>query len=390
VESYRPLEDRTGTVLQISGTRANLDMAEYVHGYLTGLLCGEAVERMTGSVAAGPRPAPMLPPAATLTIDAYLDWSELSLELALDLERLAPFGPGNPPLVLASRNLRLVSHSMVGREKEHLILTVEDETGLARRLVWWNGVGYLETSELPQGSFDLAYSLRASTFRGQRDLQLEWVDFLPVESDVALEMAPLEVVDYRQQVYPLEVLQRLVHDLSLDPLQIWAEGKKWADHPFDEFEPKTRYDLSPCKTLVIWTSPPGRAELIKAMKMASPEKVVLFGIDPGDHQPQEFLERLAGMVKYAISKCGSNLRIASITSALAQRETTIIKGLEWLEAKGMISIVKEGSMWEEVILSGGGKPDQRRAEQMLGQIKELLEETRAYRAWFRRADLEVP
>ncbi|MEW6755984.1 MAG: DUF2786 domain-containing protein [Candidatus Latescibacterota bacterium] len=38
VESYRPLQDRVGTVLQISGTRANLDMAAYVYEYLTGLL----------------------------------------------------------------------------------------------------------------------------------------------------------------------------------------------------------------------------------------------------------------------------------------------------------------------------------------------------------------
>ena len=35
-------------------------------------------------------------PEPSLQIDAYLDLSELSLELAADLERLAPFGAGNP------------------------------------------------------------------------------------------------------------------------------------------------------------------------------------------------------------------------------------------------------------------------------------------------------
>ncbi|MBI2502920.1 MAG: DUF2786 domain-containing protein [Candidatus Latescibacteria bacterium] len=36
--TYEPLLDREGTVLQIYGTPANLDMAEYVYGFLSGLL----------------------------------------------------------------------------------------------------------------------------------------------------------------------------------------------------------------------------------------------------------------------------------------------------------------------------------------------------------------
>ena len=38
VPTYRAQEDKTGTVLEIYGTSANLDMAEYVYAYLCGLL----------------------------------------------------------------------------------------------------------------------------------------------------------------------------------------------------------------------------------------------------------------------------------------------------------------------------------------------------------------
>ena len=38
VHSYRPLEDREGTILRVCGTPANLDMAEYVYDYLIQLL----------------------------------------------------------------------------------------------------------------------------------------------------------------------------------------------------------------------------------------------------------------------------------------------------------------------------------------------------------------
>ena len=36
--TYQPLSDREGTILQIYGTPANLDMAEYVYAFLSGLL----------------------------------------------------------------------------------------------------------------------------------------------------------------------------------------------------------------------------------------------------------------------------------------------------------------------------------------------------------------
>ncbi len=74
--------------------------------------------------------APQRPP---LQIDAYLTLDEINLELVADLERLAPFGPGNPPLVFASRGLRLLSQTPIGRDAEHLLLTVEDEHGQTRQ-----------------------------------------------------------------------------------------------------------------------------------------------------------------------------------------------------------------------------------------------------------------
>ncbi|MBU0512679.1 MAG: single-stranded-DNA-specific exonuclease RecJ, partial [Chloroflexi bacterium] len=95
------------------------------------------------------------PPEAALQIDAYLPLAELSLDLVDDLERLAPFGAGNPPLILATRGLKLVSHTVIGRTREHLRLVVADEAGNAQNVLWWRGAG----EPLPDdGSrFDLAY-----------------------------------------------------------------------------------------------------------------------------------------------------------------------------------------------------------------------------------------
>ena len=155
---------------------------------------------------------------AALQIDGYLPLRELSLDLVADLERLAPFGPGNPRLVLAARGLTLTGYASVGRGEEHLLLTVEDEDERAQRVVWWQGAG----NPLPEGRFDLAYSVRASTYRGQRDVQVEWIDARPVSAAAVEVVAPqLQVVDYRHEAYPALVLQQLQ---AVETVQVWCEA----------------------------------------------------------------------------------------------------------------------------------------------------------------------
>ncbi len=66
-----------------------------------------------------------------LPIDGHLPLVDLSLDLVADLERLAPFGSGNPRLVLVSRSHAMVDETIIGRTREHRRLTVEDELGAA-------------------------------------------------------------------------------------------------------------------------------------------------------------------------------------------------------------------------------------------------------------------
>ena len=113
-----------------------------------------------------------------LKIDAWLELPEITPDLAAALESLAPYGPGNEKLTLATHGLTMQSASTIGRNKEHLKLTVSDETGNTQTVLWWSGAG--ET--LPDGKFDLAYTVRATDWRGSRQVQMELVDFQVIES----------------------------------------------------------------------------------------------------------------------------------------------------------------------------------------------------------------
>jgi single-stranded-DNA-specific exonuclease len=109
--------------------------------------------------------------AGALAIDGIVSLSELSLDLIADLDRLAPFGAGNPTPVLAVCDVKARSFGPAGREGEHTQVIVEDATGKIQRVIWWHGGG----QNPPEGRFDLAFALRVNEYRGERMVQVEWL-----------------------------------------------------------------------------------------------------------------------------------------------------------------------------------------------------------------------
>lgn len=312
-----------------------------------------------------------------LQIDSYLLLSDLSIDLVEQLERLAPFGPGNPPLTLATRELVLKNHSTIGSTGEHLRLVVEDEAGTMQKVLWWRGAG----SPLPQGRFDLAYAVQASDYQGLPEVQVVWVDAREKVQPAVVQIPKprVRVVDHRQEANPRQVLEHL---RAREDVQVWSEAEARA-----EVEGQDRRELGPSQALAIWTIPPGPNELQNAMKKVSPQTVYLFGIDPGLDAPRKFLRRLAGLVKRALNANQGRTRISTLAAATAQREEAVRAGLAWLVGRGQITILDETS--DEIRLAPGSQTISPDLPQSVMQLRVLLEETKAYRAHFSRADPET-
>mgnify|MGYP003729698685 CR=1 FL=1 len=317
---------------------------------------------------------------AHLQIEAYLSLSELSLELAEQLERLAPFGPGNPPPVFATRSLTLRNHSSLGRSGEHLQLTVEDGNGNTGRVIWWQGAGF----SLPVGRFDMAYTVRASDYRGRRELQVEWVDAREESAPPTLmpstQRGRPRVIDYRQCEDDRE-LHRLLMELRAQKgaeLMLWAEAEARA-----HLAGRDRYELMPAEALILWTAPPGPAELRAALKQVSPQEIYLFCVPTGLDELETLLKRLGGLVKHALDTSEGIVRLSTLAAATAQREVTVEVGLQWLAARGLVTVRRQD---DELYIKPGQPATGQTAPQLAARLRSLLEETAAYRAFLRRVD----
>ncbi len=320
---------------------------------------GKAIEKQLGEIV---REEP------TLQIDAWLELDELTLELANSLEMLAPFGAGNPSLTLATSGVTMKSVSTIGKTKEHHRLHIEDDKGNTQSILWWGGAG----EELPEEGtkFDIAYSLRASSYRGQKQVTLQFEEFrITGEKPVEVRKARVEIEDCRLKTFNVK-----------RSTLVWSEGSEKA-------KGKSRFELQQADEFAIYTTPPSPVELRKALEIVKPKTISVFAVPPAEERPEDYLNRLAGLCKYAINQRGGKAAVHELAAAMASRESAIQIGLEWLAAGGQLTVEFE----EDQILLSREKQEKNpylQAELFIA-LKGILNETSAYRKYFANADLKT-
>ncbi len=316
---------------------------------------GRAVEKQLGA---------RISEEPTLQIDAWLNLDETNLALADALEMLAPFGAGNPKLTLASRGVTLKAVTEIGKTREHLRLNVEDDRGDSQSLLWWNGVG--ETLPQADTKFDVAYSLRASSYRGQRQVTLQFEEFRVAEEKIVeVQTGRLEIRDWRLET-------GRVDSLGADVL-IWAEGSEKA-------RGKSRFELNQANELAIYTTPPSVTELRKALEIIQPKIINVFAVAPAEEKPEAFLTRLAGLCKYTLAQRNGQVNLQELVVAMAARENAVRIGLEWLAAGGQLSVMFEDG---QIILSAERQEKNPYLQaELFVALRGMLDEMSAFRNFF--------
>jgi single-stranded-DNA-specific exonuclease len=106
-----------------------------------------------------------------------MDESEQGLRLIDGLDRLRPFGAGNPAPVFSSRGLEIKGKRLLGANGEHLKLVLYD----GRQT--WDAIAFRQGGRhdyLPARA-DVAYTLEVNEWNGRSQLQLNVKDIKPTE-----------------------------------------------------------------------------------------------------------------------------------------------------------------------------------------------------------------
>ena len=106
------------------------------------------------------------------TADAEILPSQLGYSLWEFIERMAPFGTGNPEPLFLMRNAQTANINYMGRNKDHVRLTLHDDTGR-----YFRAVGFRMADDLPPTRMvDTVVSLKTDYYRGNRRRELRLHD----------------------------------------------------------------------------------------------------------------------------------------------------------------------------------------------------------------------
>ncbi len=115
----------------------------------------------------------------SLNVDRELDFTDLSLSLARELEQLSPFGKGNPQPRFMSRNIRIAGKPrLLGSSGRHFSFNASQEE-VAYRAVVFNRTDWLDQMDAGVACWDMVFTLELNHFGTSPRAELKVVDMHP-------------------------------------------------------------------------------------------------------------------------------------------------------------------------------------------------------------------
>jgi single-stranded-DNA-specific exonuclease len=110
-------------------------------------------------------------------IDAEVSLSVFAGETFNQIQRLAPFGSGNPMPAFVSRHVEIVDQRQFGSQGEHLGLKLKQEGTV------WNAIGFRlgKYAQETTTYLDIAYNLDIDHWNGGEKIRLKLLDFNPCD-----------------------------------------------------------------------------------------------------------------------------------------------------------------------------------------------------------------
>jgi hypothetical protein len=190
----------------------------------------------------------------------------------------------------------------------------------------------------------------------------------------------LEVIDYRRK-------REDVFEINLyakkPGVAVFREGTLMQSIPTGV----DRKTIEKSRELVITNIPPDWEILAGLIATVHPEKVLVYDLEPLDGSLQNTITRLAGLLKFAIRGKGGIANVSDLAIQCSQTEGFIRLGVEFLSARGDIT-VKTGGESEFILSVPGQEADPGTEKQIENALFHVFQESRAFRDYFRNADLE--
>lgn len=294
-----------------------------------------------------------------INIDLQLEPNEVDGNLISDIERLQPFGQANPSPVFALNNLTLLQKKLMGSNKNHLKLIVEDSQGNTYDCIWWSkGDISLQSGD----RLDIAFSPQVNTYNGNTTIQLILQDIHAenLEEEVEPERqddSKIRTYDHRKKTNIFSSVDDYVKTSGLK-IAVFAEEKTIVEKlkPFKTLTERifNRQNAQKSDVVMFFDYPSSQEVFDEIMQKTTPNFLHFMNYEVKNIDEKDILKTFFGMLKFAHANKSGVFDLARSASFLAQTKQTVIELLNIFSESEIIKLHEKGaeSYKIEVLASG--------------------------------------
>lgn len=282
-----------------------------------------------------------------LKVDLQLEPSEIDGNLISDIERLQPFGAANPNPVFVLNNLTLLQKKLMGSNKNHLKLVVEDSQHNTYDCIWWSKG---DISLISGDRLDIAFCPQLNTFNGSTTIQLILQDIhaenLKDETEnLQKQKSEIKIYDHRKKTDIFSSVEDYVKTSSLN-IAVFAEENSVLDKlkPYKALIEKVfnRQTVQKADAIMFFDYPPSQEIFDEIIKKTTPKVLHFMNYEIKKFDEKDFLKTFSGMLKFAYSNRNGVFDLQRSASFLAQTKETVIELLNVFSESEMIKGVNGG------------------------------------------------
>jgi single-stranded-DNA-specific exonuclease len=327
--------------------------------------------------------------------DLAMGLHQVDRPLFEDLGRVGPFGEANPEPVLFASGVKLLSVRPLGVGEKHLRLVFRHGEATYSG-VWW-GAG---SQRVTPSEVDLFYRISLNRWRGEESLQIV-VEHLqpevvqPTAGESVGRTQPLELVDRRDHP-TLAVCREFTGAVLV--IEGIDGGRQVADRfgvqavdrfgvEADRFGVQADHSgVQVDRTLILASPLPAALLMDELIALSGAARVVLAFSTKAPPSDERFFPRLLSLLAGELRK-GALLSVRHLAVCTGELEPVIRLALLALKESDLLTVEEVGYdlVRVERVPSGKGL----RESDLLGQLRALLAESRAYRRFMRQASIDA-
>lgn len=327
-----------------------------------------------------------------INVDLQLEPNEVDGNLISDIERLQPFGAANPSPIFALNNLTLLQKKLMGQNKNHLKLVVEDSQNNTYDCIWWSKGDISLTSG---DRLDIAFCPQVNTYNGNTTIQLILQDVHA--ENLKDEIEPLQqdevkirTYDHRKKTNIFSSVDDYVKTSDLK-IAVFAEEKTILEKlkSFKSLTEKVfnRQNAQKSDVVMFFDYPSSQEVFDEIIEKTAPKFLHFMNYEVKNVDEKEILKTFFGMLKFAHSNKSGVFDLARSASFLAQTKQTVIELLNIFHESEIIKLHEKGADSYKIEVLNNGEISKTLHTSSYKSFLESIKQSQEYKSSLLEAEL---